>query len=52
MAEISLSSVQLQISFEAMEVTAWSTVKKCNKNAMDLIICFIVGVWSLILLVF
>lgn len=28
MAEISLSSVQLQISVEAMEVTNWFTVKK------------------------
>jgi len=28
MAEISLSSVHLQISFEAMEVSTWFTVKK------------------------
>jgi hypothetical protein len=52
MAEISLSSVQLQVNVEAMEVTTWSTVKKCNKNAIELTICFVVGMGRLILLVF
>jgi hypothetical protein len=52
MVEISLSSVQLQVSVETMEVTTWSTVKKCNKNPMELTICFVVGVRRLILLVF
>jgi len=52
MAEISLSSVQLQVSVEEMEVKTWSTVKKCNKNPIELTICFVVGVGRLILLGF